>query len=333
MIALEALPLNNPFEVYMPEKWLALLRDVHGYRVFNLGSGGKACFPLAMVKSVILGNRLISLPFADYGGALPSSEEGVAALVGDADRLARELKVDFLEIRAPHAAHHEIFHKCGFKKRDDYITYILSLDPALEDLWAGIGVKNRNMVRKAEKNMVQIREASGRDDLDDFFRVYLKTMKRLGSPPQPYRFFERLWDFFYLENLFMPMAVFEGRCIAAGLYLVGKHNIHHAYSCYARDFSPLAPNNLIQWHAIKWAKQSGLKYFNFGRTREKAGNQLFKRRWGGEPVPMPYYYKFYHKELKERQEVKYQFLARIWSRFVPGAVARCIGPWLIRQVG
>jgi hypothetical protein len=48
---------------------------------------------------------------------------------------------------------------------------------------------------------------------------------------------------------------------------------------------------------------------------------------------MPYFYQFYKKELKERQEVKYQRISNLWSRYMPEPIANRLGPWVIKQIG
>ena len=192
---------------------------------------------------------------------------------------------------------------------------------------------SKNMVRRAERSGVQIVEAVNKADLKAFYLLYRETMKKLGSPPQPYKFFERIWDFFYPQNLLMPLVSYEGRYIAGGLFFLHNHIIHHAYGCSLKEYLRLAPNDLIQWYIINWGNEHGFSCLDFGRTRENEGTILFKKRWGSEPVKMPYFYKFYKKRLNQRQEIQYKWLSRLWSKYMPEFVANSIGPWIIKQVG
>jgi hypothetical protein len=54
-------------KIYHLYEWGTLLNEVHGHKLIYLEED-KGVFPMAYVKSFIFGNRLISLPFADYGG-------------------------------------------------------------------------------------------------------------------------------------------------------------------------------------------------------------------------------------------------------------------------
>jgi len=319
-------------KIYHLYQWSALLEKVHGHKLIYL-QDDNGVFPLAYIKSLIFGNRLISLPFADYGGPCTQGEKIAKRLMVECQEVAQELDVDFIEVRCPDSRYFETFKEQGFVRRDEYLTFILPLDRKIEELWKGIGDKNRNMVRKAEKSGVQVVEAKSKADLENFYRLYLKTMKRLGSPPQPFKFFERMWDLFHPQNLMIPLAKYEEIYIAGGLFLLHNGIIHHAYSCSLEEYLRLAPNDLIQWHIIEWGNEHGFSYLDFGRSRENAGNVLFKRRWGGDLVKMPYFYKFYKKELYERQEKQYQLASRLWSKYMPAFMANMIGPWIIKQVG
>jgi len=313
-------------------QWSELLEKVHGHKLIYLHNGDSV-FPVAYVKSPIFGNRLISLPFADYGGPCASSNAAATELIAQSKALAERLDVDFIEVRSPDAQYHDAFEAHGFVKKDDYLTYILRLDKSINLLWKGIGDKNRNMVRKSQKGDVRIIEATDKKAVKAFYQIYEQTMKKLGSPPQPLSFFERMWDLFHPRNIKVPLAVCNGEYIAAGIYLLHNDIIHHAYSCSMERYLKLAPNNLLQWYMIKWGNEHGYTQFCFGRTRPDAGNVLFKKRWGGDEVSMPYFYKFYKKELDTRQEIRYKQVSRLWARYMPRQLAALIGPWIIRQIG
>jgi len=294
---------------------------------------GSGVFPLALIRSRLFGDRLVSVPYSDRGGPCTLGEHDASGLVRQAHTAARETKVDFVEIRSPDEKHSPVLAEEGYIRRDDYFTYLLSLDRSAEDLWKGIGDKNRNMVRKAGRSGVQIRWGESEADLRLFYALYCHTMKRLGSPPHPYRFFATMWELFYPEGLLMPMAVHDQECIAAGLFSMYDGVIHHDFSCSLGKYLHLAPNNLIVWEVIEWGQRHGCRLLDFGRTRENAGNELFKRRWGGQRRSLPYYYRYYRGGPKARPEVAYGNLATFWRVCVPQPVADKVGPWIKGQIG
>jgi FemAB-related protein (PEP-CTERM system-associated) len=314
-------------------EWGTLLKRVHGHEIVYLRED-RGVFPLACIKSPIFGKRLISLPFADYGGPCAPDESTADRLIAGCEEAAQGLDVDFIEIRSPDSRYFDALERHGFVRRDDYVTFIVRLDGRIEDIWKGIGDKTRNRVRKAEKSGVQITEASTESDLRVFFLLYQNTMKRLGSPPQPYEFFEGIWDSFHPDEMTMPLAMWDGECIAAGLYFLHGNTIHGAYGASNHEYGRLAANTLLEWHVINLGHERGFSHLDFGRTRrDDQGIVRFKKRWGGELVTMPYFYRFYKKTLDERQEIKYRWASRLWSSYMPRPLANRIGPSVIKHVG
>lgn len=318
--------------VYHLHQWGTLLEEVHGHRLVYLQED-EGVFPLAHIKSSIFGNRLISLPFADYGGLCSQYKGTAEKLILQSTEIAQQMGVDFVEIRCPHQPYFEPLERHGFVRRDDYFTFVLTLDRSVDELWRFIDEKKMKKMRKAERNGVRVMEATQKADVKVFYALYQRTVKRLGSPPQPYQFFDRMWDMLYPQNVRVFLAMHEGTYIAGKLILLHHDVVQQAYSCSLRQYFSLAPNDLLQWHIIKWGSENGFTRVNFGRTREDEGTELFKRQWGGQVVKMPYFYRFYKKALKERQEIQYKWISRFWAKYTPEFIANRIGPWIVRQVG
>lgn len=323
---------NLDTKIYHLYEWGILLNTVHNHKIFYLKENS-AILPLALVDSKIFGRRLISLPFADYGGPVAASIDDLKKILEKIKQLAKNLNVDYVEIRAPPEKYHSLLEEQGFVRREDYFTFIINLDRSVDELWTSIGKKNRNMVRKAKKSGVVIKEAKSKEDLKAFYYLYLKTMKKLGSPPQPYAYFEKIWDLFYPDHLLIPIAMLDNIPIAAGLFFLYKDKIQWTYGCSLKEYLTYGPNNLILWYVIEWGSKNGFKSLDLGRTRENAGNVLFKKRWGGEKVTMPYFYLFYKKELDKPPEVEYKLISKLWAKFMPEFIANRIGPWIIKQIG
>lgn len=324
--------MNNESKIYNRYEWSFLLNEVHGHHIFYL-SDQDVVFPIALVSSKIFGDRLISLPFADYGGPAGHDTYSINKLILNILEIAKEFEVDFVEIRAPEKDCYHLFEANGFARRDDYFTYILPLGSTIDELWDIIGKKNRNMVRKAIKNNINIIEADCKQDLKRFYNLYLITMKSLGSPPQSFNFFDKIWDNFYPDSFIILNAISMDMCIASSLYFLHKGTIHHSYNCSLKGFQGLGQNNLLQWHIIEWGNSKGYKFLDFGRTREGAGNELFKERWGGTKIEMPYFYKFLKKKINQRDEIKYKRISFLWEKFMPYSLANKIGPYIINQIG
>ena len=295
------------------------LKETYGYETFYL-ENEKGKFPLVLIKSKLFGNRLISMPFGDYGGP----EGDVPELVEEAVKKGEELKVDFIEVRAPSKPVE------GFEKRDDYCTFVLNLDKSEDELFAGLEKRTRNDINKGKRSNIQI--LRGGKYLGEFYKLYLKTMKRLGSPPQSFKFFKNIWEKLP-DNVHIALARYNGKIIAAQAYYICDGKMYYSYNCSDAKYRKLRATDLLLWSTITFAKITDLKEFDFGRTRKESGVYFSKKSWGGELREMPYYYKFINKKLEQRQEEKFEWLSKIWAKFMPGFLARLIGPWIIKQIG
>ena len=100
--------------------WQRVLRTAFGHGTYFLKAerDGRlvGVLPLGHVKSLLFGNSLTSLPFASYGGVVADSEEAAERLEREAIDLARQLGVEYLELRQVQA------RKPGRPAQDLYVT-------------------------------------------------------------------------------------------------------------------------------------------------------------------------------------------------------------------
>src|SRR5262249_45983117 len=101
--------------------WQRLLQDIHGHDTHYLfahdGTDVVGVLPLAFVRSWLFGRSLVSLPFAVYGGAVARDVETTKMLEARAEELARELNVDYLELRNQVICHDD------WPRQNLYVTF------------------------------------------------------------------------------------------------------------------------------------------------------------------------------------------------------------------
>lgn len=125
----------------------------------------------------------MSLPFAVYGGVAANTEDAAQALELEAQRLARELGAEHLELRHVQQRHED------WPQQDLYVTFRKEILPEEEANMLAIPRKQRAMVRKGIKNGL-----IGHVDADAsrFFALYADNVHRHGTPAMPRRYFEAL---------------------------------------------------------------------------------------------------------------------------------------------
>lgn len=145
-----------------------------------------------------------------------------------------------------------------------FSRHTVGLDLTDDDIWMHqISSKNRNMIRKAEKEGVQIVES---DDYETFKILYDATMSDLHA--ESYYFFpEGYYEDFkhsFKENGLLCLALLHGKPIAGSMFMFSEEYAHYHLSARDRAYSRYAANNLILWYGIQKAKERGCKWFHFG---------------------------------------------------------------------
>lgn len=163
-----------------------------------------------------------------------------------------------------------------------YSRHTVALDLTDDDIWMHqISSKNRNMIRKAEKEGVIIVES---DDYETFRQLYNGTMTDLHAedfyffPPNYYEEYKQTFK----DKSMLCFAMLDGQVIAGSMFMFSDDYAHYHLSARDREYSRYAANNLILWYAIQKAKERGCKWFHFGggTTCEEDDSLLkFKREY------------------------------------------------------
>jgi lipid II:glycine glycyltransferase (peptidoglycan interpeptide bridge formation enzyme) len=187
--------------------------------------------------------------------------------------------------------------------------------------------KVRNAIRKSYKSNLEFVDCN----LKEFYRIYTKNMKHLGTPSHSYSFFENLIKEFPRKALSSGV-IHDGTTIASTFLLSFKDTLVSGWAASDKEYSMLNPNNFLYWEVIKFACNNGYRYFDFGRSLLNSGTFRFKKPWGGENVKL--YYRYYaRKKIPDTTQTnpKRQKFAKIWSK-MPLVLTNIVGPPLRKTV-
>lgn len=145
-------------------------------------------------------------------------------------------------------------------------------------IWNNIISKNRNMIRKAEKNNVEIRHGHGKDLLAKFREIYNRTMDDDNADKYYYfdvPFYESIDD--DLKNNYeIFYAVFEEQIISMAIMIFRDQFLNYHLSGSLREYRNLAPSNLLLYKAALWGYENGLKNFHLGGGVGSGEDNLYK---------------------------------------------------------
>ena len=147
-----------------------------------------------------------------------------------------------------------------------------------EIIWDNINSKNRNVIRKAIKNDVKIYNGRFPEIYKIFRTIYNSTMDK-DEAQRYYYFGERFYESI-LEDLSENAQIFwaekDGLVIAASIMLECNGFMNYHLSGSLREYSSLAPTNLLLYHAALWGNIHGMRTLFLGGGVGSEEDNLFK---------------------------------------------------------
>ena len=147
-----------------------------------------------------------------------------------------------------------------------------------EVIWENIISKNRNMIRKAEKNGIVIRHNKDLELFKEFRRIYNATMDKDNAEEYYYfgdAFYKSIHEDLH-DNYEMFYAVLNGEIIAMSIMLFGNKQMHYHLSGSMIEYRNLAPSNLLLYQAALWGCEHGFKTFHLGGGVGSGEDNLYK---------------------------------------------------------
>ena len=316
-------------ETYDYEASYWLFRDFEG-KVIGV-------FPSFIKRSKFLGNKLISQPFCEYGGALVEGhygEEVLSLIKGALGKLLVQYNLPFLEVHGGTGLRSDSAEVI-FRKRPMHQYALLTLSSS-EEVWQKkMDRMVRKAVRKAQNSNLQCCQETTESSITrDFYPLYLRSMKKFGTPPHPQSFF--LSCLRYLSDYMRLFLVKDrGKAISALLGFTTGKRVHITSIASDENYWDKRPNDLAHWEFIKWAADSGYEIFDFGPVRYE-GQKRFKEKWGVDLFDYSYF--FLSQEGHDtREEItcskRAKAFASLWKWLVPLPLTGIIGGWFRQQLG
>ena len=309
--------------------WREVIERAFGHRTHFLYAERdgriEGVLPLAHVRSRLFGNALISCPFCVYGGIAASSADAVTALQREAQNLARELGVDYLEFRNLEASNPDWEHK------DLYVRFRKAIEADEEANMLAIPRKQRAMVRKGIKSglVSEIDTDCGR-----LYTAYSESVRNLGTPVFSQRYFHILQEVFG-DDCDILTVTLKGELIGSVMNFYFRDEVLPYYGGGTAAARRVQGNDFMYWELMRRSCERGLKWFDYGRSKEGTGSYSFKKNWGFEPEPL--HYEYWLVKAAAMPDIspanpKYRLFIETWKR-LPLPVTRLVGPWIARNLG
>jgi FemAB-related protein (PEP-CTERM system-associated) len=309
--------------------WKRAMERAFGYRSFYLLAEAqgqiKGILPLFLTRNLSLHKALISIPHAAYGGICADDRDTENLLLEEAKKLAKQERVDYLELRNIQLKHSDL------PTKDLYVTFQQELDPDPEKNMENIYRKTRTMIRQGIKN--NLKSEIGRDYLKEFYHIFASSYHNLGSPVYPLRLFKILLEEFP-ETCKILVVKHEGKILSGVMTFFFKDQVLPYYGGALKEAYDLKVNNFMYWELMKYGSEQGYKIFDFGRSKKGSGSFDFKKHWGMTPQQL--HYQYYLNRSPQIPDInplnpKYQKKIGLWKK-LPLSLTKAIGPWIVKYI-
>jgi len=276
--------------IFQTPAWLAFLSETqHGEPVVAaLSERGKTIgyFTGMIVRK--FGLRILGSPFpgwsTDYMGLILSAgvdrRQAVQALITFAFQELGCLHLEMMDrnLTLKDLDGLDVQHRV-------YRSFEIDLTRSEEELFSNMTSACRRCVRKAKKEGVLIEEARDLGFADEYYVQLKDVFAKHGLVPT--YGIERVRQLITHVHptgqlLLLRARDRSGRCIATGIFPHLNGVMYFWGGASWRQHQLLRPNEVIQWTAMKIAKQKGHRSYDMG------GGGEFKRKYGGSEIAVPW---------------------------------------------
>ncbi len=315
---------------YHQAAWLTLIENQFGHASVLLLAiseeneilGG---LPLTLFSSKLFGRFAVSIPYINYGGPISDYRNINQALIKQSQPLLERFNLSHIEIRSIQA---DLYPICTNKKA----SMILDLPESNEILEKELGAKLRSQYKKAEDYSPQL--AVGRSELlNDFYTVFARNMRDLGTPVYPKHFFQAILDEPALQSTLLIVKL-NNKPVSAAFLIANGDVLEIPWASTIAEANKKNMNMWMYRNILAFAIEKKFKFFDFGRSTIDAGTYKFKKQWGSEPRQHYWYYVM--PEGQTLPEInpnnpKYKIFIALW-KLMPVWITRLLGPQLIKHI-
>jgi len=243
-----------------------------------------------------------SFLFVPYGPVYPDNldinqkEKVLRELTVFLKDLAKKEKVVFIRISSPlekNEENLEIFKKIGFRDAPIHmmhpeITWLLDITKSEEEIMKGMRKTHRNLIRRAEKEGVEILQGTDEEDVKIFYDIHMETVKRHKFIPFSFNYIKSEIEIFRKDDqISVFSAKYDNKRISSAIIVFYKDQAFYHHGSSRSEYNKIPASYLALWKGILEAKKRGIKTFNFyGIVEDKPkhpwyGLSQFKKGFGG----------------------------------------------------
>lgn len=320
---------NSQSSIFHRFEWKNIVEATYNHRPIYLlalkNSDVVGVLPAFIIRSLIFGNKLVSLPFGQYAGPISDNKLISLHLIRSVLTYTKNENIDFFEIRTN--PKNKDSYKL-VKGNHKFYTFFLDISKGLENVLENAESNRRRAVKKSLKAGLEI---CFEEDIDNFFELYLYNSHIFGTPGHSKIFFENIVQHLS-ENTKIISVKKEGKVLASSiLFLHNKYAT--SYSVVSRMERKYNVNDFLYIKSIEYCLENNIKYFDFGRSVQDSGVYKYKKRWNPSIIKLNYCYPLKGGKIPsyDLSSSKNIILTKLWSNF-PLFFTQTIGPFFRKNL-
>jgi len=239
------------------------------------------------------------LPLGFTIGYIPKSNSDTSFLL-EIDSVCKQNRAIFLKLEPDSWDSNFIIQNSSFIISKHNIqpprTIIIDIRGTEDEILARMKQKTRYNIRLAEKKGVTVRAW---DDIESFHKMMTVTGGRDGFGIHSLEYYKRAYELLQPKGLGeILVAEYEGRPLAALFVAQNGNRAYYLYGASTNEERNRMPTYILQWEAMKWAKERGCEEYDLWGVPDEDEDTLeanfqqrhdglwgvyrFKRGFGGE---------------------------------------------------
>ena len=318
-----SLPSHNP-------SWAEVIQQSFGHPTFLLCArdqngqliGG---IPFTVFSSPLFGKFAVSMPYLNYGGIVCEYVDICRALMHKLQNIRAEMGLQHIEVRSIHP-------NLGDNPSTKKASMLLQLPDSDASLDKMLGSKVRAQYKKADE-FAPVCKIGKAELLDDFYSVFARNMRDLGTPVYAKKWFANILNHNGLKANILVVYVNRQPVSCAFLVSYGKL-MEIPWASTLKAANKYNTNMWMYRQILSFALAQGCQYFDFGRSTLDAGTFKFKKQWGAEPCQHYWYCLLPDKAAKPElnpDNPKLKLFILLW-KLLPVWLSKIIGPPIIKGI-
>ncbi|MFZ6014814.1 MAG: lipid II:glycine glycyltransferase FemX [Patescibacteria group bacterium] len=196
-------------------------------------------------------------------------------------------------LKIANSENEDLFLSLSFKQAPIHmhpeLAWMIDLKQNEDEILKGMRKTTRHAIKKAESEGVEIIASNDPDDIDKFLEVYNQTVSRQHFVPFSKKYLLNEFNEFNKDQQIQYyFAQYNNKIISAAIIIFDKNGAYYHHGASTHEFPNIPGSQLLQWEAIKQAKQKGCQIYNFwgiapdeNPNHPWAGLSRFKKGFGG----------------------------------------------------